>query len=123
MLHSTSLPKASGSAAAARRFLACVRDDVSERTLEDAKLLVSELVANAIEHVREEGEIELRVSVARSVLRVEVLDPGPGFVVRQRSPDSDRGWGLHYVDRLAARWAVDTEDACTRVWFELLSET
>jgi anti-sigma regulatory factor (Ser/Thr protein kinase) len=123
VLHSTSLPKASGSAAAARRFLRCVRDDVSRRTLEDAQLLVSELVANAIEHVREEGEIELRVSPARGILRVEVLDPGPGFTPRQRSPDSDRGWGLQYVDRLAASWGVDSEDERSRVWFELLSET
>jgi anti-sigma regulatory factor (Ser/Thr protein kinase) len=122
VLHSTSLPKASGSAAAARRFLECVRGEVSERTLEDARLLASELVANAVEHVREEGEIELRISVARNVLRIEVLDPGPGFVPRQRSPDSDRGWGLHYVDRLAARWGADRAERA-RVWFELLSET
>ena len=93
------------------------------RTLENARLLVSELVANAIEHVREEGEIELRVSPAGGILRVEVLDPGPGFTPRQRSPDSDRGWGLQYVDRLAASWGVDSEDERSRVWFELLSET
>jgi anti-sigma regulatory factor (Ser/Thr protein kinase) len=121
--HSLSLPKASGSAAAARRFLECVRDQVSERTLENARLLVSELVANAIEHVREKGEIELRVSLARGILRVEVLDRGPGFIPRQRSPDSDRGWGLQYVDRLATSWGVDREDERSRVWFELLSET
>ncbi len=123
MIHSTSLPKASGSAATARRSLECVRDEVSERTLENARLLVSELVANAIEHVREEGEIELRISFAGGRLRVEVLDPGPGFTPRQRSPDSDRGWGLQYVDRLAASWGVDREDERSRVWFELLSET
>ena len=85
----------------ARRFLDASRDEVSERTLENARLLVSELVANAVEHVHEDGEIELRVALADGVLRVEVLDPGPGFTPRPRPPDSDRGWGLHFIDRLA----------------------
>jgi hypothetical protein len=52
----------------------------------------------------------------------EVLDGGPGFTPPPRPEDSDRGWGLHFVDRLAARWAADREER-SRVWFELLSET
>ena len=82
---------------------------MSERTLEDAQLLASELVANAIEHVREEGDIELRVSVAKNVLRVEVLDPGPGFTAPRHRVRSRLGTAL--LDRLAARWAVDREAA------------
>jgi two-component sensor histidine kinase len=121
MLYSTSLPKSPGSAAQARRFLDRVRDDVSEPVLENARLLVSELVANAVEHVHEDGEIELRVELTRSVLRIEVLDPGPGFEPRPRAADSDRGWGLHFIDRLAVRWAADHPDHPdrSRVWFEL----
>jgi anti-sigma regulatory factor (Ser/Thr protein kinase) len=121
MFYSTSLPKSPGSAAQARLFLNRVRDDVSEQVLENARLLVSELVANAVEHVQEEGEIELRVELSDGVLRVEVLDPGPGFEPRPRRADSDRGWGLHFTDRLAARWAADCEGRA-RVWFELLSD-
>ena len=85
---------------------------------ENARLLLSELVANAIEHVREDGDLELRVSLADAVLRVEVLDPGPGFAVPERTPGSERGWGLHFTDRLATRWAADFEGRA-RVWFEL----
>jgi anti-sigma regulatory factor (Ser/Thr protein kinase) len=118
VFYSTSLPKSPGSAAQARLFLDRVRDDVSEPVLENARLLVSELVANAVEHVQEEGEIELRVGLASDVLRIEVLDPGPGFEPRPRPADSDRGWGLHFIDRLAVRWAVDRPDR-SRVWFEL----
>jgi anti-sigma regulatory factor (Ser/Thr protein kinase) len=121
VFYSTSLPKAPGSVARARRFLDRVRDDVSEPVLENARLLVSELVANAVEHVDEEGEIELRVTLSGSVLRVEVLDPGPGFAPTPRAPGSDRGWGLQFTDRLATRWAADREDRA-RVWFELLSD-
>ena len=53
------------------------------------------------------------------VLRVEVLDPGPGFVVPAAPrADSDRGWGLHFTERLASRWGIDF-DGRARVWFEL----
>jgi anti-sigma regulatory factor (Ser/Thr protein kinase) len=90
---------------------------------ENARLLLSELVANAIEHVAEEGDLEVRITLSEGALRVEVFDPGPGFVPPQRSPGSDRGWGLHFTDRLASRWAADF-DGRARVWFELsLSES
>jgi anti-sigma regulatory factor (Ser/Thr protein kinase) len=120
MFSSTTLPKSPGSAAQARRALDCVREQVSVKVFEDARLLVSELVANAIEHVAEDGEIELRIALDDGVLRVEVLDSGPGFSPPRRRRGSDRGWGLHFVDRLSARWAIDREDR-SRVWFELLT--
>jgi anti-sigma regulatory factor (Ser/Thr protein kinase) len=121
VFYSTTLSKSPASAAQARLFLDCVRSHVSAAVLEDARLLVSELVANAVEHVREEGDLELRVSLADGVLRVEVLDPGPGFTPPPRPPGADRGWGLHFTDRLASRWAVDRDEGA-RVWFELLSD-
>jgi serine/threonine-protein kinase RsbW len=122
VFYSTSLPKSPGSAAQARLFLDRVREDVSEQVLENARLLISELVANAVEHVVEEGDIELRLDLSGGVLRVEVLDPGPGFEPRPRPANSDRGWGLHFTDRLAVRWAADREGRA-RVWFELLSDS
>jgi anti-sigma regulatory factor (Ser/Thr protein kinase) len=122
VFYSTSLPKAPGSAAQARLFLDRVQDDVSEQALENARLLVSELIANAVEHVQEDGELELRIALSDGVLRVEVLDPGPGFEPRPRPADSDRGWGLHFTNRLATRWAADRDERA-RVWFELLSDS
>jgi anti-sigma regulatory factor (Ser/Thr protein kinase) len=117
------LPKSPGSAAQARLFLDQVRDQLDERVFENARLLTSELVANAIEHVQEEGDLEVRITLSRGALRVEVLDPGPGFIPLTRRPDSDRGWGLHFTERLASRWAADYDDRA-RVWFELsLSES
>jgi anti-sigma regulatory factor (Ser/Thr protein kinase) len=118
VFYSTSLPKSPGSAALARLFLDRLRPDVSAQVLEDARLLVSELIANAVEHVDEDGELELRVTLDAGVLRVEVLDPGPGFSPPPRRPDSDRGWGLHFTAQLASRWAADC-DGRARVWFEL----
>ena len=120
MFYSTALPKSPASAALARQFLEPLRDEVGVDVLENARLLVSELVANSVEHVRDGDEIELRYSLREGVLRVEVLDSGPGFSPPRRRPGSDRGWGLHFVDRLASRWAIDTEGRA-RVWFELLT--
>jgi anti-sigma regulatory factor (Ser/Thr protein kinase) len=123
VFYSTTLPKSPGSAAQARLFLDRFRDELDGELFANARLLTSELVANAIEHVREDGDLEVRVALGERVLRVEVLDPGPGFVPPVRPPDADRGWGLHFTERLASRWAADYDDRA-RVWFELsLSES
>jgi anti-sigma regulatory factor (Ser/Thr protein kinase) len=118
VFYSTTLPKSPGSAAQARLFLDQLRGQLDEQVFENARLLLSELVANAIEHVQEVGDLEIRVTLADGALRVEVLDPGPGFVPPERDPASDRGWGLHFTARLASRWAADF-DGRARVWFEL----
>jgi len=99
-------------------FLDRVRAELDAEAFENARLLTSELVANAIEHVREDGDLEVRLTLSGGVLRVEVLDPGPGFMPPPRPPDSDRGWGLRFTERLASRWAADF-DGRARVWFEL----
>jgi anti-sigma regulatory factor (Ser/Thr protein kinase) len=123
VFYSTTLPKSPSSAARARLFLERVRGQVDHDVFENARLLTSELVANAVEHVEEEGDVEVRVTLADGVLRVEVLDPGPGFVPVDRREGSDRGWGLQFTDRIAARWAADFDERA-RVWFELtLSES
>jgi anti-sigma regulatory factor (Ser/Thr protein kinase) len=88
----------------------------------DVRLLVSELVTNAVRHARiAPGDvIRLIVDIGGRALRVEVHDPGGGFVPRQPEPDPARpsGWGLYLVDELADRWGVDSDEA-TLVWFEL----
>jgi anti-sigma regulatory factor (Ser/Thr protein kinase) len=118
VFYSTSLPKSPASAAQARLFLDQLREHVDPRVFEKARLLLSELVANAVEHVQEDGDLEVRIALGEDALRVEVLDPGPGFAPPPRPPGSDRGWGLHFTDRLSSRWAADYEGRA-RVWFEL----
>jgi anti-sigma regulatory factor (Ser/Thr protein kinase) len=120
MFYSESLPKSPTSPAEARAVLDRLTGQVSPQVLEDARLLVSELVTNAVKHVHEDGDIELRVTLGGGFLRVEVLDPGPGFTPMARVPGQakDSGWGLHFTDLVAERWAVDREERA-RVWFEL----
>lgn len=114
MLLHESLPKDATSPARARRLLGCLADRVEGGCLADARLLVSEVVTNAVEHVPTDGEIEMSVCFEGGRLRVEVSDPGAGFQYRDRDPQSDRGWGLLFVDRLSDRWGIDD-----KVWFEL----
>jgi anti-sigma regulatory factor (Ser/Thr protein kinase) len=120
MFYSVNLAKSSSAAAQARRAVDRLNGNVRRDTVADARLLVSELVTNAVEHVDADGEIELRLEVRDDVLRVEVLDPGPGFEPRPRRAGDrkDSGWGLHFVARIADRWAADI-DGRARVWFEL----
>ena len=105
--------------ARARGALEGLAERVSQELLRDARLLVSELVTNAVRHA--EGEIvRLVVRLAGGVLRVEVHDPGRGFALREPSSDPIRssGWGLVLVEELADRWGVDHAPR-TRVWFEM----
>jgi serine/threonine-protein kinase RsbW len=110
------------SAAEARRALGEVSDHLTPRRLEDAQLLVSELVTNAIRHagLDDDDVIRLIVVTGERALRIEVCDPGQGFEVTEPAPDPTRpsGWGLYLVRELSDRWGVE-RDSETRVWFEL----
>lgn len=119
------LERAPDSAAEARRAVEEVSDHLSRRRVEDAQLLVSELVTNAIRHagLGEEETISLVVEASERGMRVEVSDAGSGFELTEPAPDPARpsGWGLFLVRELSDRWGVE-RDARTRVWFELDGE-
>ena len=112
--------------AAASQARAVVNEElgraVSAKVLEDATLLVSELVTNAVRHAPRAGipQIELRLKLDPERVRVVVSDPGAGFVVEPRLPTASEssGWGLYLVDRIADRWGVITKDR-SEVWFEI----
>ena len=109
-------------AAEARHALDDFSNELSGGRMRDVQLLVSELVTNAVRHANlDDGDvIGLVVELADHKLRVEVHDPGGGFVPTAPSPDPARpsGWGLYLVAELADRWGVDSDER-TLVWFEL----
>jgi anti-sigma regulatory factor (Ser/Thr protein kinase) len=108
-------------ASAARNALLALDERVDGKTLDDIRLLVSELVTNAIRHAEAEGgTVELNVTIAGDRVRVEVADPGTGFEPQPRDDEMNRpgGWGLYLVDRIADRWGV-VRNRMNRVWFEL----
>ena len=85
------------------------------------RLVVSELVTNAVKHAGPPavGQIRLKVRLGAETLRIEVADSGPGFRPTRldRSPERESGRGLMIVDHLADRWGTDP--AANRVWCEL----
>ena len=109
-------------ASAARHALLALESRVDSHCLEDIRLLVSELVTNAVRHAGgpRGGEVALDVTVESSSVRVEVADPGAGFDPQPRDDEMTRpgGWGLYLVDRIADRWGV-ARNHLNRVWFEI----
>jgi anti-sigma regulatory factor (Ser/Thr protein kinase) len=87
--------------------------------LDDARLLVSELVANAVTH-SSGGVIRLALLSMPGAVRVEVTNEGAWRYAPVRVPaTSVSGRGLRIVDQLASRWGSFERADCTTVWFEL----
>lgn len=117
------LPAGPAAPAEARRTIAeWLSGAVDGRAIEDIKLLVSEIVTNAVRHPSLDGPIEMGMRLGGERVRVEVSDPGgEDFrkpAVSAPPPDALGGRGLLIVDRVASRWGV-TPGQPTRVWFEL----
>jgi anti-sigma regulatory factor (Ser/Thr protein kinase) len=93
--------------------------------LDDARLLVSELVTNSVAHADAPAGARVRigVSLAAGVLRLEVGDHGDGGAVVRRDPDRSRGngFGLNIVDSIATDWGVSRAGG-TNVWCELATQ-
>ncbi|WPB88808.1 ATP-binding protein [Streptomyces malaysiensis] len=115
------LPSEPSSVPRARRLtLAQVTAWTLHEFADDAELLVSELVTNALRHAG--GPIRLtlsRCSVDRA-FRCEVADEGPGQPRVCRPCDEDEGGrGLHLLDMLSRCWGSTCTAAGKVVWFEL----
>jgi len=86
--------------------------------IDDAEMVASELVTNAIRA----GAIwiELEVQTDGGALRIAVVDDAPGEVTPRlpRAFDTN-GRGLHIVGAIARQWGVEALSAGKRVWAEL----
>jgi anti-sigma regulatory factor (Ser/Thr protein kinase) len=114
------LPRQPVCGAVARRVVERqYRDRLAPRTLDDLKLVVSELVDNAYTHGQ--GQIRLRLSRAQASVRVEVMDEGRDAVIRIREPGGrGGGHGLRLVDHLCSGWGALA--GSTHVWAELAAD-
>jgi anti-sigma regulatory factor (Ser/Thr protein kinase) len=117
---SAQLPYDSRAAARARRLVADLveRSHPSAELVEDATLVVHELVVNGLVHGAPDGHDRIEVSgrVEDRELVISVLDQGTrGTVAAQPLTDHrTHGRGLAMVDMLSSSWAVD-RSAGTRV--------
>ena len=89
---------------------------LDQATLQDLKLVVSELVDNAFVHGQ--GTIHLRVEQRADTMLIEVMDEGQGASVKIRKLGvRGGGHGLRLVDHLCSAWG--SLAGFTHVWAEL----
>jgi serine/threonine-protein kinase RsbW len=121
-----SLPASASSATTARSEVTNrLAARVASGTLEDVRLLLTELITNALRHADMSPGDEIGVTAALNdgTVRIEVHDPGRDGPVEVRDPGArGGGYGLFLVDRLTSAWGVDRLDGTT-VWAELSAGT
>jgi hypothetical protein len=109
-----------GAPQAARRFVeeALRGWGHSGTVVDDARLLLSELVTNAVTHARSPFSVTLRAR--GSALRLAVRDGSPAEpTLRPMAPEADSGRGLQIVAALAKDWGVLATRGGKTVWAEL----
>jgi anti-sigma regulatory factor (Ser/Thr protein kinase) len=106
-------------ARARERVIALAEPFVDDARIADLRLVISEVITNAVRHGGE-GEMVVAVTPKAGYLCVQVTDTGDGFAPRPRAfgPDEDGGFGLFLIERLTRRWGLTRENSNTRVWFE-----
>ena len=116
------VPLVPGAVSEARRWTASVTAGMlGSDAAESLRLVISELVTNALRHGSAGERIDLTVTPKPEFLCVQVTDDGPGLAPRPRAMETDDngGFGLFFVEQLTRRWGVTRENRRTRVWFEL----
>ncbi|MFZ3551735.1 ATP-binding protein [Streptomyces sp. 4.24] len=90
-----------------------------DHLVNDARLIVSELVTNALRHTHT-GRVGVSVTRHSDRVRIVVTDtsrttPAPAVV----DPDAEAGRGLQLIDELATGWGSERLPTGKRVWAEL----
>jgi anti-sigma regulatory factor (Ser/Thr protein kinase) len=118
-----SIPGGTGAAALARRSVTSIQAGLPMALRHRVALVLSELIANAVQHggAGPGEEVEVRLASSPHRLRVEVIDPGWGDVTPPpRIQHPDGGYGLLLVEHLADEWGREaTDSGGSLAWFEL----
>ncbi|MGW3735742.1 ATP-binding protein [Streptomyces sp. NPDC005148] len=122
---SETLPRTPESAAAARELArTALAAWGQEELIDDALLVLTELVSNAVEYGRMGA---MRVIVAwptESFIRLGVVDRSKAIPMMRLGPNEDdtHGRGLLLVDALTDRWGTDLYQWGKQVWGEIRVE-
>lgn len=122
------LPFAASTPGIARTRLASflTRNRASSSVIDDALIVISEMIANAVSHgvPGDDDTIEISWSISGTLLELSVLDAGVDGHLKPVDFDEDSlsGRGLSIINRVADRWWVDMS-AGTRVNAELALTT
>ncbi|RBY91475.1 ATP-binding protein [Blastococcus sp. TBT05-19] len=121
LIASFDLPPTAASVPVARRLVRELMQAWGARQdRDDAALLVTELVANVVDHVGGSDCLTLEATFSEDWLRLGVVDCSPTRPeVQELDGDSVRGRGMHMVQVVADRWGCEDHRGGKRVWFEL----
>lgn len=122
------LPHLSSTVASARRRL---HEDLDARgvpagVVDDAVLVLSELLSNALKHARPlpSGKVKVTWEVGASAVLIQVTDGGGAtrpYAV-DVSVSSLGGRGLGIVEHLATSWGVIDGDGASTVWASITTQ-
>ena len=118
-----SLPMTPEAASLARQYLLEQASDLTTETIDDALVMMSEVVGNAVRHGA--APVTLTLTHVDRGIRVEVFDGGPLFehdATARPSVVPTSGRGLFLVGALSKAWGVDPADdggPGKTVWFEI----
>lgn len=108
---------AAGEARAFLRRAACAEHQAE--VIEDAELLVSELVSNGLRHAAPPLRLRVRCDGGRRLV-VSVSDGDHADLTPRAADDSaESGRGLTLVDYISEEWGVENTDEGKVVWFSL----
>jgi anti-sigma regulatory factor (Ser/Thr protein kinase) len=97
--------------------------DVAATVVDEAEIVISELVTNAVRHAKplSDGTIRVTWAVRDGVVEVAVTDGGGATTPRPAPPSmwSTNGRGLRIVRSLAHEWGVHEESTGCTVWVSL----
>ncbi|MEV7010517.1 ATP-binding protein [Streptosporangium sp. NPDC051022] len=129
MLGQVALPGEVSSVPVARRYVRDLLDSVGHTRNDDALLLVTELVTNAVRHSRSgrpDGRVTVSVATHNGTIHIDVADAGSADhhprLCSQVSADSSGGRGLWLVQEIASAWGWHEIPAGRVVWFQLTGE-
>ena len=99
------------------------RRDLSEELVDEAEIVASELLTNAVRHARplSDGTIRVRWKIRGDVVEIEVTDGGGESVPRPapRTVWLSSGRGLRIVRSIAHEWGVTEDRTGNVVWATL----
>ena len=114
------LPLEQESPGRAREHLIAYRGLLDETSFIDLRLLVSELVVEALKATpnAQDRKIELRAGHDDHRVHVEVSSAAYRLPSRHPKP-GDMGWGICLVEQLSGRWGFRHEPDKATVWLDL----
>jgi anti-sigma regulatory factor (Ser/Thr protein kinase) len=92
---------------------------VPEHHVDDALLVVSELVANVVRHAHTVSTLELELAEGGRRLRVALADGSSTAPrLRRANATSEDGRGMGILAALSDRWGIELHVGGKRVWWE-----